>query len=247
MPNRILKETICTSENIDSLTTEEENFFYRLLVNCDDYGRTDARPQVLRAKCYPLRIDKIKDKDINKFLLSLLKANLIILYLFEDRPYLQLSTWDKHQQIRSKRSKFPAPDGDGIYLISDDIKCNQMISDDIKCPRNPIQSNPIQSESNTNKQKNKFAEFVSLTEEEYQKLVSEHGEEKVKRMIEILDNYKGSNGKTYKSDYRTILNWVVNRVEEELAKTKKGNPDGTHSSNTAEKDYHASWHNAYYD
>jgi hypothetical protein len=34
-------------------------------------------------------------------------------------------------------------------------------------------------------------------------------------MIEVLDNYKGANGKKYKSDYRAILNWVVERVERE--------------------------------
>lgn len=63
--------------------------------------------------------------------------------------------------------------------------------------------------------KKKYAEFVSMTEEEYQRLVSEHGETAVKRMIEILDNYKGANGKKYKSDYRAILHWVVKRVNEE--------------------------------
>lgn len=60
-----------------------------------------------------------------------------------------------------------------------------------------------------------FAEFVTLTQEEYDKLVSSHGEDKVKRMIDILDNYKGSKNKKYASDYRAILNWVVERVEEE--------------------------------
>ena len=42
MPNRIIKESICTSCEIDSLTPEQEVFFYRLIVNCDDYGRMDA-------------------------------------------------------------------------------------------------------------------------------------------------------------------------------------------------------------
>ena len=37
-------------------------------------------------------------------------------------------------------------------------------------------------------------------------------------MIEILDNYKGSKGKKYRSDYRAILNWVVNRYNEEIQK-----------------------------
>ncbi|WP_280754309.1 DUF4373 domain-containing protein [Paenibacillus sp. LBL] len=60
-----------------------------------------------------------------------------------------------------------------------------------------------------------YAEFVTLSQEEHDKLISSHGEEKTKRMIDILDNYKGANNKKYASDYRAILNWVVKRVEEE--------------------------------
>ena len=43
MPNRIIKESICTSENIDQLSPFCETVFYRLIVNVDDYGRIDAR------------------------------------------------------------------------------------------------------------------------------------------------------------------------------------------------------------
>ena len=68
------------------------------------------------------------------------------------------------------------------------------------------------------KKKYKYAEFVSLTREEYAKLCEAHGEDGAKRMIEILDNYKGSSGKRYKDDYRAILNWVVDRYNEELKK-----------------------------
>jgi hypothetical protein len=65
-----------------------------------------------------------------------------------------------------------------------------------------------------------YAEYVSMTNDEYQKLLAAYGEEATKKMIEILDNYKGSTGKKYKSDYRTILNWVVQRYLEE--KNKQG-------------------------
>jgi hypothetical protein len=63
--------------------------------------------------------------------------------------------------------------------------------------------------------KTQFAEFVAMTNAEYEKLLSTYGEEKVKHMVEILDNYKGSNGKSYKSDYRAILNWVAEKVIKE--------------------------------
>ena len=63
-----------------------------------------------------------------------------------------------------------------------------------------------------------WAEFVSMTNAEHDKLVSTYGAADTARMIEILDNYKGQNGKKYKSDYRAILNWVVERLREEKGK-----------------------------
>jgi hypothetical protein len=59
-----------------------------------------------------------------------------------------------------------------------------------------------------------FAEFVTMTNAEYEKLCSTHGKEFADQCIEVLDNYKGASGKKYKSDYRAILNWVVDRVKQ---------------------------------
>lgn len=64
----------------------------------------------------------------------------------------------------------------------------------------------------------KYAEFVSMTEAEHQRLVDKYGEQKTAMFIEKLDNAKGAKGYTYKSDYRAILNWVVEEVEKELQK-----------------------------
>lgn len=77
----------------------------------------------------------------------------------------------------------------------------------------------VDTDTDTEKKQNKnikmrFAADVFLTEEEFQKLVDIHGEPAAREMIEILDNYKGSSGKQYKSDYRAILNWVVERWEQ---------------------------------
>jgi len=65
----------------------------------------------------------------------------------------------------------------------------------------------------------KYAEYVKMKEIEYNKLIEKYGEDITKEMIEVLDNYKGSKGKTYKSDYRAILSWVVDKV----TKIKEGN------------------------
>lgn len=70
-------------------------------------------------------------------------------------------------------------------------------------------------------EKTQFAEFVSMTNDEYTSLVAKVGEQGAKRCIEILDNYKGASGKTYESDYRAILNWVIARCNEEQQKAAK--------------------------
>lgn len=65
------------------------------------------------------------------------------------------------------------------------------------------------------KEKTAYAEFVKMLPEEYQKLCSEYGKPATMKAIEILDNYKGANGKNYKSDYRAILNWVIDKIQRE--------------------------------
>lgn len=143
MPNRILKESVCTSDSVDSLSWFEECFFYRLIVNCDDYGRMDARPAILKARLFPLK--DITHKNIADALQALRAAGLVELYEVDAHPYLQLCTWDRHQQVRAKKGKFPAPDGNYGRMQPVDSACNHLIADDCKCSRNPIQS-----ESNPN-------------------------------------------------------------------------------------------------
>ncbi len=108
MSNRILKESICTSATIDALTAVQEIFFYRLIVNCDDYGRMDARPRILWARLFPLR--DYDEEFVRQALAVLARANLITLYHVGGSPFLQMTTWDKHQQVRARRSKYPEPE-----------------------------------------------------------------------------------------------------------------------------------------
>lgn len=125
MPNRIIKESVCVSDSIDSLSWFEEVLFYRLIVNCDDYGRFDGRAAVIKSRLFPLK-DSVTVKAVSDAINKLASAELVTLYVFEGKPYLYLPTWDKHQQVRARRSKYPEPSSD---LISSDIICNQMISD----------------------------------------------------------------------------------------------------------------------
>ncbi len=208
MPNRIIKESICTSCEVDQLTTQQENFFYRLLVQCDDYGRMDARPSILRAKCFPLKLERISAKDISGYLKALFEVGLIQVYMVEGKPYLCFATWEKHQQIRAKKPKYPSID-DGELLTSEIIG-NHLISD---AP--VIQSNPIQSKKKYGELKN-----VLLKDEELEKLKTKFTD--YQERIERLGEYKASHGKKYDSDYATILNWSrKDKTEEDAHGTRE--------------------------
>lgn len=81
--------------------------------------------------------------------------------------------------------------------------------------------------THTQAQKISFAEFVTMTNAEYKALIEKFGETDTKRMIEILDNHKGANGKVYDSDYRAILSWVTDRLNKE----KQSQPNNIQSDN----------------
>jgi len=105
MPNRIIKESICSSETLNALSAFDETFFYRLIVNCDDFGRMDARPSILKAKLYPLK--NVRLDAMEKSLAELTRVGTIEVYEVDGKPYLQVLAWETHQTRRASKSKYP--------------------------------------------------------------------------------------------------------------------------------------------
>lgn len=70
-------------------------------------------------------------------------------------------------------------------------------------------------EDKANNQKNKYREFVKMTAGDYEKLLQKYGNKQTEAMLDILDNYKGSKGRSYRDDYRAIESWVVKRYHED--------------------------------
>lgn len=102
-------------------------------------------------------------------------------------------------------------------------------------PQSPPPLTPEQKAKAEKAKKYKYADNVTLTRDEYAKLCEQYSEQGANRMIEILNNYKGSKGKKYKSDYLAILNWVVDRYNEEIMKygterTESNNGSGSENN-----------------
>ena len=143
MPNKIIKESIKRSPEIDSLSWFEEVVFYRLLVTADDYGCLDGRTVVLKNELFPTK-DTITKKAIDDAISALARVGLVRRYIANGAPYLFLPTWELHQRVRNKHRKYPAP-----------ILDSELLSNDCQTTATCMpESNPIRiqsdSESNSN-------------------------------------------------------------------------------------------------
>ena len=134
MPNRIIKESIKKSPQIDELSWFEEVVFYRLMVTADDYGCCDGRIIVLKNELFPTK-DDVTKKAVEQAISKLASVGLLCKYTVNGMPYLFFPTWEKHQRVRNKHRKFPQPQT--CNLSAD---CCQMTAD---ChPESESESNP---------------------------------------------------------------------------------------------------------
>ncbi|MDL2235299.1 hypothetical protein LJC07_03995 [Christensenellaceae bacterium OttesenSCG-928-L17] len=192
MPNRVIKESIKRSPQIDSLTWFEEVVFFRLIVTVDDYGCTDGRIVVLKNDLFPTK-ETVTKKAVEDAISKLSAVGLIRKYTVNGLPYLFLPTWEKHQRIRNQHRKYPEPPLDG-NLTAD---CGQTSASCMsESESNP---NPIQSESKREAQAPPRTprgdyNWVKLTDAEYERLISEFGEEEVKYRIAYVDESAQSTG-----------------------------------------------------
>lgn len=108
MPNRILKESIRISRKVNELSDFEYRVWTYLITYADDYGRGSADPELLKGIVFPRR-KGITESQIVKALDSLANIGMVTLYEADGEPYFYFPNWDKHQQIRAKKSKFPSP------------------------------------------------------------------------------------------------------------------------------------------
>lgn len=78
---------------------------------CDDYGRMPFAPRTIKAQLFPE--DDVSGKDIEQMLYQLSSKGMIVIYSAEDKDFLAITNWDRHQKIDNKaKPKFPDPYGE---------------------------------------------------------------------------------------------------------------------------------------
>ena len=239
MPNRIIKESITTSEKLASLSDFEFRLWIGLITQADDAGRGDARPAVIKGRVFPFR-ERLTVKDVGSSLRALADKGCVTLYEIGGRPYFYFPNWSKHQRIRDCKPKYPEPTDDSLRQVAAD--CGEA-----RQSAAIIQSNPIQSESESESEykgdsaraKHKYGEYknVLLTDDELEKLKAEYAD--YLDRIERLSSYIASTGKTYKSHYATIRNWA--RADAEKGRDNGAKQGSSPQRNAEETPRYGTW------
>lgn len=222
MPNRIIKEAIRTSRDINNLSDFQFRVWAYLITYVDDYGRGSADPELLKGLVFPRR-KGVTEKQISEALSVLANSSMISLYCVDGEPYFYFPTWEKHQQIRAKKSKFPSPDEICETPIAGDSICNQMQAN---VP--VIQSNPTQSNPNTNTKSGKAqTRFIPPTEAEVAEYCKErHNTVNPKRFVSWYEANGWKVGKNPMKDWKAaVRTWEDDKpyVDGEVKKSKYAN------------------------
>lgn len=107
MPDRVVRQDILTSDAVNALTWQAEIFYRRLMSLADDFGRYEARTSLLRASLFPLKLDKVSEPDVVKWLGECSKAGLVRVYTVDTKDYLEILKFG--QRLRAMKSKYPLP------------------------------------------------------------------------------------------------------------------------------------------
>ena len=171
MGNRMLKDSLCSSDKIASLSDFEFRLWVGLILSVDDVGRGDARPAIIKGRVFPLR-ERVTVKEISDALHGLAAKGCVSLYTVGGKPYFWFPTWGNHQRIRDCRPKYPGPDDADIFDNSP-----QSAADCGNLPQNAARTiNQLELETNT-KEKEKGGQaatrFTPPTVEEVESYIQE--------------------------------------------------------------------------
>lgn len=107
MSNQIQHQPVLENDAVSRLSLHAELFLHRLLNAVDRYGCFDARPAMLRAKLFPLKLDDVTEAGISEWLTECVNAGLIKCYEVEGRAYLCVAGFKR--RMGSYKTPYPEP------------------------------------------------------------------------------------------------------------------------------------------
>jgi len=198
---RVINKSISLSQKVNrGLRNPLDCLLYTWgLTHGDDEGRIDGDPVLFRGRVAPI-LPGLTDSRVGLALTAMEKAHLITRYTVKGVMVVQFLDWDIHQLFHGYKRKPshlpPEPKDNKITHQGDNHQLPPLKYIKVK-------------ESNINK--DKYSDFVRLSQNEFSKLLTDYGKTQTDELINRLNLWIGQVGeitfnKKYKSHYFTILN-----------------------------------------
>lgn len=128
MPTRILRDGINDSRAVNGLSEPAEILYRRLMSVVDDYGRFDADPELIRARCFPRQPERWTTGRVAIYMIELRMIHkvdddgesielppLVTVYRCGLKKFLQINNFGQRVQAKPK---YPAPEDEGSLVLS---------------------------------------------------------------------------------------------------------------------------------
>jgi len=197
---RMFAKTIIDSDAFLEMPQSTQLLYFHLSMRADDDGFMN-KPKSL------MSMVGCKDDDLRiliskKFILPF-ESGIIVIKHWRLHNYIAK---DRYTETKYKDEKsLLSIDENNSYVLNNGMytECIQVVDEletQVRLGKDRIGKDI--------KEKVAYAPFVHMTTSEYEQLITQLGEIATKNWIEDVNLWKGSKGKTTKSDYMTILNWA---------------------------------------
>jgi len=225
MSNRIIKESICTSQTLSNISIGANLLFHRLTTKADDHGCFDARTKIIRGGIFPLMMERVSENDIDDWLLELQAVDCIRMWVHTDNNvrFGLFPNFSDHQIVRSlHKRKTPIPPeailNNKTSISTTDNNCKQVNSGECLNPNPNPNPNPKHIKPIVQKGKSELIarkNFDLL----WETLPNEMKKGKEKAFLKFKSQVKSS------EDWINIQTALVNYIADVKSIQANGHPD----------------------
>lgn len=233
---RMFSKTIIDSDMFLDMPTSSRLLYFDLSMRADDDGFVNSPKKIIRMT--GASQDDLKLLIAKSFIIPFESGVVVIKhwkihnYIRNDR-YKPTICQEEKAMLKENVSKEYVLD-DGIPLVDQTETQDRLDKDRLE-----QDSKGKESIGKTKEPKHKYGEYshVLLTDTDRKKLIDQYGEKMMEDAITFLDEYIEMKGYKTKNHYLAIRKWVIDAVNEQNAKRKKGASHDTEREADEDKGY----------
>jgi len=203
---RMFAKTIIDSDAFLEMPQSSQNLYFHFAMRADDDGFINNPKSIMR-------LIGCKDDDANiliakKFLIPF-ESGVVVIKHWKIHNYIRNDRYNETKYVEEKSQL--EYDENNAYRLTKGIPLVDERLTQVRLGKDRLGKDRLERGDKSPARK-KYGEYnhVLLTDEQYQKLVTDYSAEKITEYIKKIDEYCQQYGKSYKDYNLTIRKWILN-------------------------------------